>query len=298
VDERLADPAPPVRAGGGGRVVRRRPTVDDDVVRPVTAEEAAPLDDAPGDAAPPATGGGVADDDGGLPRRPVRTGWGPVSGALAPHAGVLAVGTVLLAILVVALLIALVGSRQTSIVAASDPAVVDTFDRPDGAALDELPGGGSWTTTGSWEVVGGAAYLAEAPDGGGRGFALLPGTSGRARIAATFFGIADDGGLVARYQGPDDHIALLPVEGLGTWRVDVVAGGEVVATQAMGLVGADEGMRAELVVREDTAWVIVDGQVRGRMDVAEAPSEGQVGLVAGLDSGGSTRFDDVARERP
>jgi len=201
-----------------------------------------------------------------------------------------------LAVLVVGLLIALVGSRQPSISGTSDPAVVDTFDVPDGSALGELPDGESWEATGTWEVVAGAAYLAAAPDGGGRGFALLPGSSDRARIAATLYGLADDGGLVTRYQGPDDHIALLPVEALGTWRIDVVAGGEVVATESMGLIGVEEGMRAELVVRGDRAWVIIDGQVRGAMDVGEAPDEGQVGLVAGLESGGSTRFDDVARE--
>ncbi|HEX7132722.1 MAG TPA: hypothetical protein VF228_09105 [Iamia sp.] len=256
----------------GRMVVRRRVPVDDDPVPPTPSED--------------------------LPRRTLRTGWGPVSNALAPHAGVLAVGTVVLAIGCVALLIALVGSRQPSILATSDPAVVDTFDRPDGSALDDLPGGGSWETVGEWEVVAGSAYLKEAPDGGGRGFALLPGSSDRARIAATMFGLADDGGVVARYQGPGDHLALTPVSALGTWRVDVVAGGEVVETQAMGLVGVEEGMRAELVVRGDAAWVIVDGQVRGTIDVGAAPDEGQVGLVAGVADGGSTRFDDVARERP
>jgi hypothetical protein len=207
------------------------------------------------------------------------------------------VGTVVLAALVVALLIALVGSRQPSIVGTSDPAVVDTFGGTDGSTLGDLPGGGTWETVGRWEVVAGTTYLAEAPDGGGRGYALLPGSSGTARIAATLQGLADDGGIVARYQGPDDHIALTPVEALGTWRVDVFAGGEAVVSQAMGLIGVEEGMRAELVLRGDQAWVIIDGQVRGSVDIGAAPDEGQVGLVAGLQTGGSTRFDDVARER-
>jgi hypothetical protein len=146
--------------------------------------------------------------------------------------------------------------------------------------------------------VAGSAYLAEGPGEGERGYALVPGSSGPARIAATMYGLADDGGVVARYRGPDDHIALTPVTGLGTWRLDVVVGGEVVVTQALGLIGVEEGMRAELVVRHDQAWAIIDGQVRGTVDVGAAPDEGQVGLVAAVEDGGSTRFDDVARERP
>lgn len=232
-----------------------------------------------------------------LPRRVDRVGRGPVTGALAPFAGVLAVGVLILAILVVALAIAVVGGRQPDLVATTDPFTVERFAGEDGSSLGRLYSGGEWETIGEWEVVAGAAHLTALPDGADRGFALLPGSSGRARIAATIVGVADDSGIVARYTGPDDYVALLPLTQAGSWRVVVVAGGEEVSSDAVGLVGADVGTRIELVVRGGTAWAIVDGQVVGTYAIKEAPAEGRVGLVAGLASGASGRFDDVGRER-
>jgi hypothetical protein len=232
-----------------------------------------------------------------LPLRVERTGGGPITSSLARYAGVLTVLVLVLAIACVGLLIAVVGSRQPDLVATTDPFTVDRFHNPDGSGLGRLFSGGEWEQVGRWEVVGGAAYLVETGEGLDKGFALLPGTSNRARIAATFYGLADDAGLVARYQGPEDHVSLTPVPDQGTWLLRVIVDGEIASEESVGLVGTGDGTRAEIVVRDDRAWVIINGRVTGTYDIADAPSRGQVGMVAGLSSGSSGRFDDIGRER-
>ncbi|MGI8939132.1 MAG: hypothetical protein ACR2JF_13150 [Iamia sp.] len=233
-----------------------------------------------------------------LPRRPERTGHGPVGDMLLRLGGPLLIIVGLLVVMVVALVVVLVGSRQPDIVALRDSGTVDTFNRPDGEEIGAAPLLDPWDTEGEWRIVDGTAYLASAP-GSGTGFALLPGTVGNGRVAATILGIQGEGGIVARYTGPDDYMSLRPVPEEASWRLDVVAGGEVVATEQFGLVGAPEGSRVELILDGATASVIIGGQLRGEsVDVSAGAESGQVGLVAALDDlGGSSRFDDVARER-
>jgi hypothetical protein len=300
VDARPEEPAP--RAGASSptaRIVRRSPGPADppppaDPTRPrarVTRRTDGPPPTLP--ASPVAHDEEAVD----LPLRVERTGRGPITASLARFTGVLAVLVLILAIACVGLLIAVVGSRQPDLVATTDPFTVDRFHNPDGSPLGRLFSGGEWEQVGRWEVVGGATYLVETPDGRDTGFALLPGSSNRSRIAATFYGLADDAGIVTRYQGPDDYVSLTPVPDQGTWLLRVIVDGETTSEESVGLVGTGDGTRAEIVVRDDNAWVIINGRVTGTYDIAAAPSRGQVGMVAGLSSGSSGRFDDIGRER-
>lgn len=245
---------------------------------------------------PSPTGDAVDPGPDRLPLRTLRQGRGPVTSALAPYAGVLTVLCTLLALAVLGLVITVVGGTQPNVLPPADEATIDSFDRPDGELIGRSPGAGAWATVGSWAIVASAAYLRDAPQGMDRGFATVAGDDRDVRVGATFFGVDDTGGIVARYVGPDDHIALLPVPELGTWRIDVVVGGEVVATESLGLVAAPEGVRAELVLAGDTAYAIVAGQVRGDVDVSQGPRSGAVGLVASVRDGASARFGDVVRE--
>ncbi|HXH56154.1 hypothetical protein [Iamia sp.] len=233
-----------------------------------------------------------------LPARPRRRGRGPITGSLAPYAGVLTVVCLLLVVAIIALVVVVIGARQPNIVASTDPQVVDSFDRSDADSLGDAPDLGPWEAIGAWGIVGGTAYLREPPSGDPRGFALLPGEHERVRIAATLRGLDGNGGLVARYQDPGDHLALYPVPTAGTWRISIVVDGEEVVSQDVGLVDTDDGARAELVVNDATAFALIDGQVRGRIPVDPAPDTGRAGVTASLEAGGSTRFDEVALETP
>ncbi|WCO66462.1 hypothetical protein PO878_18345 [Iamia majanohamensis] len=252
---------------------------------------------APGDAPAPAEATARDADAVEVPRRPERTGHGPVGDLLLRLGGPLLVLLVLLVVLVVALVVLLVGSRQPDIVTLRDSGTVDNFARPDGDPIGAAPLQAPWDTIGDWRLVDGTAYLADAP--GATGFAILPGEVTDGRVAATVYGIAGEGGIVARYRGPGDYVSLRPVPGQATWRLDVVSGGEVVTSETMGLIGAPEGSRVELVLDGSQVSVIVAGQLRGGpFDISSAGSGGEVGLIATLDEqGGSSRFDDVARER-
>ncbi len=270
-------------------IVRRGPLA--------AAQGTVAVDEDPPAAAGPTEAASAADEV-GMPRRPERTGHGPVGDLVLRLGGPLLVLLVLLVVLVVGLVIVVVGSRQPDIVTLRDSGTVDTFARADGELIGAPPLLGPWETEGEWRIVAGTAYLAAAPTDG-TGFALLPGEVGDGRVAATILGIQGEGGIVARYTGPGDYVSLRPVPDQATWQVEVVAGGEVVSAQQVGLVGAPEGSRVELVLDGSTASVITDGQLRGDpIDIGGAPASGQVGLIAGLDDqGSSSRFDDVARER-
>jgi hypothetical protein len=157
----------------------------------------------------------------------------------------------------------------------------DDFTRAESPApLGEARTGQTWEeVSGRWEVVDGVARVVEPNDLGYRTVAVtdLGSSDGAASVTAADM---DDGvGLVFRYQDAFNYWFLTPAPSFGSWRLDRLEDGELVAVTGLGLVEARDGSTMEVRFEGRTITVFVDGQQqREVVDPALERATG-VGLV-------------------
>ncbi|MFZ4717971.1 MAG: hypothetical protein ACOYMR_01015 [Ilumatobacteraceae bacterium] len=165
----------------------------------------------------------------------------------------------------------------------------DDFNRPrDDRGLGTGPIG-TWTSErGVWSLQLGTAFISF-PDKD-RSLAVVDASAKAVRVAATVWG-DEVCGIVARYERPDQYVALIRVAEFGVWNVvEVDAGDEVVLGKVPDL--DTDGVGVSLSVDDDLVQAEVGLQ---RISVRySVRSQGtSIGLVGQADTATSCSWDDV-----
>lgn len=184
----------------------------------------------------------------------------------------------------------------------ANAAVADDFDRADNAtSLGDTTTGQAWTAVaGTWGIQGEAAYVAVPNQGaGGRNVAVVDLGSSNGAVEATASGISAGWGLVFRYQGPNNYWMVAAAPEFGTYNLQKVVDGQVVAAVKGGLGNAavTDGTKVRVEFSGPTVTVKINGNLLKSIQDPALQSATNVGLVVPKGGADAARWDDFAAER-
>jgi hypothetical protein len=174
----------------------------------------------------------------------------------------------------------------------STAAILDDFARPDGTSLGAPSKGPAWSDIGGlWGIEDQQARVLKRA-GDVPTVALNGSSSGNGTAEVTLSVIANEAGLIFRFQDLSNYWRFVAVPQVSTYVLSKVVNGQLTVVGTAGLAAADDGTTIAASYDGPKITIIVDGVPRETFTDASLQGATGVGLIATADVDLKARFDD------